>query len=234
MNLTHPPTPDDATLVAWLDGELSAAAAGGVQSAVRRDAGLQRRVQWLVAARAELAWALDQPEAEPPALPTLGRHRRPAPSLLLGLIAAAAVLVVVLFAVDARRSTADEATENEWLQLRLVPVQPAWELFSAIRFELEGTAKTATPCEVVTKQPNETDAQLADRLAAAAPAGTASLPLLLEAEVTGPDGIARRGSVVRVTGSWTQTTSRLQVELVDVWIPHPGINPSLHVALVPG
>ena len=234
MNRTHPSTPDDATLVAWLDGELSAAAADGVQSAVHRDAELQRRLQMLVAARAELAWALDRPEAAPPPMPTLGRDRRPKLSLLLGLFAAAAaVLVVVLVAVDARRATDDEAAENEWLQLRLVPVQPAWNLFSPIRFELEGTAKTSTSCEVVRKRPAETDAQFADRFAVEA-AGTPSVPLLLEAEVTGPDGIARRGSVVRVTGSWTQTTSRLLVELVDAWIPHPGINPALQVALVPG
>lgn len=233
MNLAHPPVPDDATLVAWLDGELSADAAGDVQQAVQRDARLQHRVQMLGAARAELTWALERPDAAPPALPRLVGPRRRTPSLLVGLVAAAAAIVVVLLALEARRTSRDEFAENEWLQLRLVPVQPVWDLFSPIRFELEGTAKTATPCEVVLKQPKETDAQLADRLVAE-PAVNPSLPLLLEAEVTGPDGVARRGSVVRTAGRWTQNASRLQVELVDVWIPHPGINPTLNVALVPG
>ncbi|HZN41956.1 MAG TPA: hypothetical protein VFD82_24340 [Planctomycetota bacterium] len=223
--------PDDATLVALLDGELPEAEAQHVLAAARSDARLHDRLRLLQAARAELVWALGRPDAAPPDMPS-ATPRPPRGPLLFVLLGAAALAVVVVLGLDARQPARDAAAENRWLQVRLVPLQPAWELFSPIRFELEGTAKTATDCCVVARKPGESGAELAVRVAADA-AGVASLPLVLEAEVTGPDGKSRRGSVARVEHTWTATPSRLVVELVDVLLPHAGINPMLNVALEP-
>jgi hypothetical protein len=228
--------PDDATLVALLDGELPEAEAQRVLAKARIDARLHDRLRLLQAARAELAWALGRSDAAPPGMPSSTR-RPPRGRLLFMLLAAAALAVVVVLGLDAWQAARDPAAENRWLQLRLVPLQPGWDLFSPIRFELEGTAKTAAECRVVARKPGESDAELADRLfaavAAAAKAGAEALPLVLEAEVTGPDGVARRGNVARVEHTWTTTPSRLVVELVDVQLPHAGINPMLNVALDP-
>ncbi len=223
--------PDDAALVAWLDGELPATEVSALLRAVRTNADLQRRVQLLRAARAEYAWALEQPSAPPPALPMLARARPDGRQALLVLLAAAAALLVVWFA--GRQGTSrDEAAENQWLSLRVHQPQASWPLFSAMRVELEGTAKTATPCRVVVRGDKETDAQLADRIFADK-TGLTKLPLVLEAEVTGPDGVPRRGRVARVEGSWSQQASRLSVELADVQLLQPGISPVVNVALLP-
>jgi hypothetical protein len=223
--------PDDATLVALLDGELPEAEAQHVLAAARSDARLHDRLRLLQAARAELVWALGRPDVAPPGMPSTTR-RLARGRIVLVLLAAAALAVVVVLGLDARQAARDVAAENRWLQLRLVPLQPAWELFSPIRFELEGTAKTATSCRVVARRPGESDAELAVRVVDDG-AAVGAVPLVLEAEVTGPDGKARRGSVARVEHTWTTTPSRVSVELVDVQLPHAGINPMLNVALEP-
>jgi hypothetical protein len=132
--------------------------------------------------------------------------------------------------------------ENDYLQVRIVPLQPAWDLFSPIRFLLEGKSKIVprwlaepTHFRVVARKPGESDAEFAARVTPRfPPTGPGQLPpLVLEAEVTGPDGKARRGSVARVEHTWGRTPSRLEVELVDAQLPHEGINPMLNVALGP-
>jgi hypothetical protein len=223
--------PDDATLVALLDGELPEAEVQRVLAAARSDARLHDRLRLLQAARAELVWALGSPDAAPPEMPSATR-RSSRGRLLFMLLAAAALVVVVVLGLDARQAPRDAAAENDLLRVRLVPLKAAWDLFSPIRFELEGTAKTTTECRVVARKPGESDAELADRLFFPV-AGAGVLPLVLEAEVTGPDGKAQHGSVARVEHTWTTTPSRVSVELVDVLLPHAGINPMLNVALDP-
>lgn len=212
---------DDATLVAWLDGELSPAAAESIRVAVTQHRELGLRVQLLRAARAEFVWATLEPESAPPT--TIAARQVRKGSLLPAVFAAAALAIVVWFGANSGNDAdRDVVAENAWLSLRLRPVQPAWDLFSAIRFELEATAKTNTPVRIVARKPGETDAQLATRVFADDPTG---VPVVLDAELTHPDGRVQTGPVERVAATFTATTSRATVELVDVKLPHPGISP---------
>ena len=225
---TSLPPPDDATLVAWLDGELDAAAAARVAAAVQHEAALRARVGLLRAARAELAWALQRPLEQPPAAPAAPTPRTMRGALAL-LLAAAAVAVVVVLARD-RAPEPTTAAQNEWLHLRVVAERSEQPLFSGIRVELEGRSRTATPVRLVPRRDGESDAELATRLAAEGAAGVA---VVLDATVTGPDGIARTGPVARAEHEWNERPSRLPVELVDVRLQHPTIPPVLTVALEP-
>ncbi len=229
MNSTDLQMPDDATLVAWLDGELPTATTAAITKALRQDAALQHRVHLLQAARAEFAWALQRPDSAPPSSPQQHRGRLALRGIGSVLIAAAALVVLVVLSRMPQASK-DEAASNAWLDWQVSMPSPAWDLFSCIRFHLTGTCKTTTPCQIVARQANETDEQLADRIFADK-ANPATLPLVLEAEVTGPDGWPRRGRVARVEGTFTQATSQLTVELVDVQIDHPTISPIVTVAL---
>jgi hypothetical protein len=152
---------------------------------------------------------------------------RAASHWLRALVAAAALAVVVWFGTQPRGHDTT-AAENAWLQLRLVPIQPAWPLFGAIRFELEGTARTDTPVRIVARQDGETDEQLAARVFAADPSG---VPVVLDAALTRPDGTVLTGPVARVAGTFTTTKSKVVVELVDVRLPNAGIGPKVDVRL---
>jgi hypothetical protein len=235
MNHANEPTPpDDATLVAWLDGELDARAAAAAAAAVERDEALRTRVRLLRAARAELVGALTGgsdaaplggPEPQP-----MHRARRGMPAFAV-VVAAAAIAVVVVVASLPRTPRA-AADENDWLRVELHAPATA-SLFSGIAFELEGTAKRDGGVHLLARGPNESDEQLVQRFVAQQVAAGA-VPVVLDATITGPDGIARSGPVARVSGRWTKTSSRVQVELVDVRLQHPSIPPVLTVALAPG
>lgn len=218
-----PDRPDDAALVAWIDDELDDAAAAAVAAAVRRDPQLASRARLLRAVRAEFTAAL-LPEG---AAPRAGRRRAPAALLL-----AAAALVVVVLARTGNPAR-DAAAANDWLQLRMLPGAAAWDLFAAIRFELEGVARTATPVRIVArKSADETDAQLTARVGDEL-AGQRVVPVVLEAALTGPDGAVRSGPVLRVHGEFGSEPGRLAVELVDAALPHPGVAPFVAAALRP-
>jgi hypothetical protein len=229
-----PSQPDDAMLVAWLDGELPAADAAAVAAAADQDPSLGRRVAILRAARAELAWALGAAEVPPTAPPDARTNRRSTRWRRLGAfaLAAAAIAIVAVIATTERTPDAPVA-RNAWLEAKLVPVQPAWPLFSGIHFTLVGKALTDTPCRIVARTEHETDEQLADRVAAE-PDGARALPLVLDAEIVGPDNWPRTGRVARVGGTFSRQEAELVVELVDVQQPTVGITPVVNVALEPG
>ncbi len=229
-----PSHPDDAMLVAWLDGELPAADAAAVAAAADHDPSLGQRVAILRAARAELAWALGAAEAPPTAPPDARTHRRSTHWRQLGAfaLAAAAIAIVAVIATTERTPDAPVA-RNTWLEVKLVPVRPAWPLFSGIHFTLVGKALTDMPCMIVAHNEHESDEQLADRLAAE-PDGMRALPLVLDAEILGPDQLPRTGRVARVGGTFPRQEAALVVELVDVQQPTVGISPVVNVALEPG
>lgn len=97
-----------------------------------------------------------------------------------------------------------------------------------MQFELEGTARTARACRIVAREVGETDAAALARLADGL--GDA-VPLALDGELTGPDGVTQRGPIVRVDGSFAATASRLTVELVDLRLAVPGVAPLVHARL---
>ncbi|MBL8753495.1 MAG: hypothetical protein JNK15_09355 [Planctomycetes bacterium] len=215
------PFPDDATLVAFLDDELAHADAARVRAALASDRDLRQRLALLQAARAEFAWATTRPDASPPRAVAESRGVLPA------LVAAAALATVVWFGVRAQDAPV-AALENELLRVRLAPVQPAWDLFSAIRFELEGTALSDLAVRIVPRKPGESDDALATRVLAEDPSG---VPVVLDAKVTFPDGSVHQGPVARTAATFTRKTARTVVELADVKVPYPGIGPKLDVRL---
>ncbi|MFN3243792.1 MAG: hypothetical protein ACE37K_19955 [Planctomycetota bacterium] len=219
---------DDATLVAWLDGELAPEHARRVATRVAQDDRLGARVRLLRSARAELGWALGENEAAPPPPPIAAlRRTRWSP---IWLLAAAALAVVVTIATT-RPEARDEVAENDWLAVELRGVQAGWDLFSDIRFELEGHARTATPCRVVAREQGETDVQLGAR-ALADNDGAAVVPLVLEAAVVDAQGKVQ-GPVAGVDGTFAAQASALTVRLTDLRVPCPGIGPLLTVRPTP-
>lgn len=228
-----PAQPDDATLVAWLDDELPPDERERVAAAVAAAPALRARADLLRAARRELAWALAEHAAAAPAgpganhtAPIAARRRSPRPGLVM--LAAAALAVVVVIATWQRGEPTTAAAENDLLTVRLLPRQPAWQLFTGQQFELEGTARTTRACRIVAREVGETDAAALARLAGGL--GDA-VPLALDGELTGPDGKTQRGPIVRVGGSFAATASRLTVELVDLRVAVPGVAPLVHARL---
>ncbi|HEX5050339.1 MAG TPA: hypothetical protein VFZ65_01075 [Planctomycetota bacterium] len=236
--MKHRPSerPDDATLVAWLDRELPAADAAVVARHVTDDADLAERVDLLRASRAELAWALDEnTSTPPPSTPVLWSARRNRAlshrdrwHVGLWLLAAAALSIVVTIGYR-RGDDRAEADENDLLSVRLTTPRAGWDLFSGIRFAIEGRAKTATPCRIVSREKDENDEQLAAR-ALAENGGEPIVPMVLDAELTCP-GRRVLGRVAGVDGRFASEPTSVAVELVDLRMPHDGIAPLLNVRL---
>ena len=225
MNAPHA-LPDDATLVAWLDGELPADDADRVAAQVAAHPALDDRVRLLRTARAELRWALAEPEHAPPPAPFATRQRaRPGWRWLL----AAAALTIVVLVARWRPDDRVEAAENDWLAVELGSRRPGWELFSDVTFRLTARARTATPCRIIAPQEGESDAQLGAR-ALAENDGKPIVPLLLEAEVTGPDGVVS-GRAPRLEATFTEQPGDVALRLIDLRVHYRGIAPLLTVRL---
>lgn len=215
MTTTPFSLPDDALLVAWLDGEVDADERRLVETAIAGDDTVREKVARLRATRIDLAAALADDA------PTVPERRWP-----MWGAAAAALAVVVTLAVRTSPPGPAQGVENEFLALRALPLRGGWPIFGDIRFDLEGRAKTSHPCRILARAADETDEQVAAR-AIADPANNGAIPLVLDAEVVLPDGTTCRGPVVRVEGEFGATASRIRVALIDALVEHPAISPLL-------
>lgn len=217
---------DDATLVAWLDGELESAQAAQVARAVDASAALGERARMLRATRTELAGFLSSSDPpEPRAMPKPGV-----------LLSAAALLVVAVIGFLAREDDGPEPgspAENRWLAVRAIPVRGGWPLFGAIAFEIDGRSKSERTCRIVAREPDESDEALAARLSAD-PQQQLGIPLVLDAELVGPDGARWSGIVRNTQGEFGPEGTRLAVLLEDVVVRHAAINPLLGMRATDG
>ena len=233
--MTPPPTDPvhgnpltDATLVAWLDGELTAAEADDVSRKVAADDSLSERVRLLRSARNELAWALADSETTPPPAPLASTRRR---SFAIGkwLMAAAAVAIVVAIG-NWQPAEQIEVAENDLLAVKLTSPRTGWDLFGNIRFAVAGHAKTDVPCRIVARGTDETDAQLAAR-AVKENNGKPIVPMVLSATLTF-DKRELVGDIAKAHGVFRAGDSSVSFRLVDMRTQYDGIAPLL--ALKPG
>lgn len=219
---------DDASLVAWLDGELSETEAQRVAALVIDDPAIARRAELLRAAQHELRAVLRGEQALPAAV------RRSAPRRATPWLVAAALLVVLAIGLLARGGDEPESAvlvENQFLAVSVAPSRPEAPLFGAIRFALEGRSKTAVPCRIVARRGHEDDEALATRLFAE-PAEHLGIPLVLDATVISPEGTRYSGIVRRSAGVFGTEPTTIDVALEDLLVGYgaPGlgaINPSL-------
>lgn len=231
MNETDETFPNAATLVQWLDGELSADEAERVAAAVAHDPVRGERVRLLRAARAELTWALAQsPTAPPPAAAESTGRRRP--PMLPWLLAAAGLAVVAVIATDGRADPDAAAAENDLLRLELTRSSQRVELFAGVRFTLRGEAKTDLPCRIVARNVDETDAELVARCVFEN-GGEPIVPMLLTAELQGPGAPLGGLEVARADHVFDQRTSEVGFDLVDVRTQTDEVGPLLTVRLAP-
>jgi len=218
-NVQHP---DDATLVAWLDGELSPEDANHVATQVSTNKDLGERVRLLRSARTELTWALGESASAPPPAPLA---QPPVRAHYGKWLLVAAAIAIVLTIGTWRPDDQIEADENDLLAIKVTSPRAAWDLFSNIRFALEGQAKTNVPCRIMARQTDETDAQLAAR-AIAENNGKPIVPMVLSANLS----IDKRdipGTVASVDGTFGKTPTSVDVGLVDVRVRYDGIGPLL-------
>ena len=234
MNSTQLPPgddhPDDATLVAWLDGELEAATAWSVADRVDADAALRDRVQLLRAARAELAWGLGESDTAPPPAATTARASGSQTPWAPWLLAAAALVIVLVVANGARRGGPDALAaiaENDLLKVELTTPKSAWELFSGVRFKLTGQCKTDLPCHVFAD--NE-DASGSARMIRANEGGAPLAAIAVTATID--DGRDTWSNPVGMLDHrFDRDASDVTIELAQIRRPVAGIGPLLTVRL---
>lgn len=217
---------NDALLVTFLDGEATPDERAIVERAIASDERVRTKLDVLRRSRDALHEYLAGPvvAVAPP---------RARSNVLPWLAAAAALVVVVSIALSRRGADETPVASNDWLEVSAVAPDAAHPLFTNLRVSLVGHSKTSLPCRLVARQPGETDAQLTTRIAAE-PAEPAYVPLVVDGEITLPDGSTRRGSFVRLEGTFpTEAGSRtaIPVELIDLVTPHPAINPWFTVGL---
>lgn len=218
--------PDDATLVEWLDGELSPADAEQVARAVGANRDLAERVRLLRSARAEFTWALSESDSAPP--PAQLASPRPQPAVGKWLLVAAALTIVVAVGYW-RPADQIETAENELLAIKLTSPQAGWDLFSDVRFAIEGRAKTALPCRIIARKADESDEQLAAR-ALVENGGKPVVPMVLTASIrVGNQNMP--ADVVQADGAFGKTQATVDVHLVDLRVHYEGIGPLLTFAL---
>ena len=220
--------PTDAELVEWLDGELSESDAARVDRFVDSDADLAERVRLLRSARNELAWAFQESKTAPPPAPLAQTPHR---NLAIGkwLLAAAALAIVVAIGNWQPEEKAF-AAENELLAVELKSPQSGWDLFSNIRFSIEGRAKTDLPCRIMARGKDETDEQMAAR-ALKENNGKPIVPMVMSATLT-IDKRQIAGDIFKTDGVFTRQGKPIAFRLVDVRTQYDGIGPLL--ALKPG
>lgn len=216
--------PDDATLVEWLDGELTSADAEQVARLVRSNQELAERVRLLRSTRAELAWALNESDSAPPPAQLARVRTQTRPNFGKWLLAAAALAIVV--AVGSWQPDGEVVSaENDVIAIKLSSPQTCWDLFSNIRFALEGRAKTNTPCRIIARKTDESDEQLAAR-AVAENDGKPVIPMVLTANLSiGKRDIA--GDVAVADGTFGKGSSTVDINLIDVRVHYEGIGPLL-------
>lgn len=218
------PDTDDATLVAWIDGELPQREADAVAAKVASDAALHDRAALLRAARSELRWALDESPTAPPPIAERARSRR-SPRALTWLVAAAALAVVFVLA-NHRKQTSERvvAAENDALSVELSMPRAGWDLFTDIRFTLRGRAKLDEPCQLLSNGNGETDAQLIAR------AGEGTIPIVVEASLTAPDG-DHVGYLDGFEPRFASDSTDASFSLIDLRTQYRGLAPYLAIKL---
>lgn len=216
----------DVKLIEWLDGELSERDADQVSRVVADDPDLCERVRLLRSARNELAWAFQESKTAPPPAPLATTRRR---RFAIGkwLMAAAALVIVMTIGNWQPADQVDQAevTENDLLTVKLTSPQAGWDLFSNIRFAIEGQAKTDMPCRIIARGKDETDEQLAAR-AVKQNGGEPIVPMVLSAVLT----IDKRnvvGDIFKADGLFTERAGSVPFRLVDVRTQYDGIAPLL-------
>jgi len=190
------PDTDDATLVAWIDGELPQREADAVAAKVASDAALHDRAALLRAARSELRWALDEsPTAPPPAAARRRARVARSPRTLGWLVAAAALAVVAWTFFETRgveRKDSARAARNDLLAVHLSTTRSGWDLFTDMQFALTGEALTDARICCLQRRADETDAELAQR----ALGGESGVPVAIDAELITPTRTLR-GSIAQ-------------------------------------
>lgn len=228
---THP---DDATLVAWLDGELPQTQADQVARTVAANASLGSRVRLLRTTRTELRWALGESETAPPPAPlafTCNTRRRLNYGFTLLAAAALAIVFTIGFwrANDEPKEDARQSAQNDLLAIKLTTPRAGWDLFSGVHFAIAGRTKTAMPCRIVARKKDETDEQLAARTIAEN-GGKPIIPLALLAHITSSHRQAM-GHVANVDSTFGRRESNVRMDLVDVRGQYAGIGPLLTIKL---
>lgn len=227
----------DAKVIEWLDGELSHTEAASVARSVTNSPALAERVRMLRSARAEFCWGIGESESAPPPATLASTTSAPVTSTTLSRrsalggkwLLAAAALTIVLTIAYWQPSARVAAAENDILVMRLTSPHAGWDLFSNIRFTIEGRTKTAVPCRIVARGKDETDQQLAVR-AVAENGGRPIVPMVLTAEVSA-GGAPISGDIAMVDAIFTANTSKTTMQLIDLRTPNDGIAPLLALQL---